>query len=154
VQLSIPYNANELLSGFKKTKQWTTKVEIECFPASIARFFGNIFDKEDWGYTNVSHEKDVVNMKNLMKEKIRPLMAQFTKAIELGRQNVETNSSGLLKYFEDRVAELNAKVKKRALDMEDLLLAKGKLEASISENESKKFWLEQFRKELDAVLEI
>jgi hypothetical protein len=154
VQLSMPYNTNELLSEFKKTKQWTTTEEKEGFPAVIARLFGKFFKKTDWGYESVSHSEDVVDMKKLIGEKILLLQDNFVGIIESGKQNAKTNSSGLLKYFENQIAGLNAEIKKRASEQKNLLSEKGKLEASIKENESKKGWLEQFRKELDGVLEI
>jgi predicted transcriptional regulator len=154
VQLSIPYNTNELLSEFKKTKQWTSMEEKEGFPAVIARFFGDIFKKTDWGYEFVLHSEDVIQMKELLKKEIHPLLAEFIRVIESGKQNADINSSGLLKYFENQIAELDAEIKKRASEQKDLLSEKGRLEASIKENESKKTWLEKFREELDAVLEI
>jgi GTPase Era involved in 16S rRNA processing len=153
VQLSVPHNTNDLLGKFKKTKHSTSLEEKDGIFAGIARFFGGIFN-QDWGYESVSHSEDVINMKKLLDENILPIQDGFINAIESGKKNAKTNSSGFLKYFEKEISELNTEIKKRASEQKNLLSEKDKLEVSIKENENKKAWLEQFIKELEAVLEI
>jgi hypothetical protein len=146
VQLSIPHNANELLSKFEKTKQKPLWVEKDGILAKVARFLGDFFGTY-WGCR-------VLPMKEIFKNNILPFKADFIKAIESGKQNARTNSDGLLEYFEKQFATLNAEIQKRASEQKDLLSEKGELEALIKENKDKMDWLEEFRKELDAVLEI
>jgi predicted GTPase len=154
VGVSLPDNPHDLLDRLIETRTWETKEEDNITGLGIRRFLGKIFGNDEWGYKYVSHSKNVVNMGNLFRTKIQPIENEFLETIESGKTEAKRKCADLAKYIKEQIGKLDNELKRRAGEQRALLSEQGKLEAAIKENEGKKAWLEQFRKELDAVLEI
>jgi hypothetical protein len=150
----IPSNPNELVGRFTSTETWTTKEEDNITGLGIRRFLGKIFHNDEWGYQYVSHSKDVVNMTKFYEVEILPLQDKFQEVIKSCKKEAKSKRFGLQKYVEEQIHKLDAELEKCASDQRALLSEQGRLEASIKENEGKKAWLEDFIKQLDAVLEV
>lgn len=155
-----------------RTKQRTGTREKKGFFSGVARFFGDIFNK-DWGYEDYTYTEEVpvevtyevtvqkdkfenrtyVNFKNMFNNLVAPKLDEFKEqARKLTFDEAKNQEDELKNAFMASFDALDKKIAEKLDEQQRTLNDEAELEKKVAESQRKLAWLDDFKKRLNEML--
>ncbi|BDQ36829.1 hypothetical protein SYK_11890 [Pseudodesulfovibrio nedwellii] len=107
-RLNLPFSGKQLVAKVEsKTEKDTKPVPRESTGGSVKRFFGSLLGQGDWGYDDVTYDKDfyIVDIKRLEKQAAEEIKKAFSNLTSTGIK--KTIEKPLAKSLNDFFIELS-----------------------------------------------
>ena len=102
----------------------------------------------------IGNEYKIVNFDKAMEDYFQPLRQNMSDNIETIKNTAQRQAESFKNYFIDELKKLDAALQQKIKMLESAGHDKEQLEAKIKADAAKKQWLENFRRELDAILNV
>ena len=105
-------------------------------------------------YVTIDKETEFVNLKKIIDEYFYPLRKNMNENIQKIGEVALEQAEEFKEYFVSELDKLDRVIQTKIQDMQNTTRSKEQLDAKIKQDEDKKVWLDNFKKQLDEVLKV